>query len=84
MDVSINKPMKDQMRKRFQTWCADNVRRQLEEGTPLEDVKVNMALSAVKNHSTNWMIQSWEALSQRSEIAVNGFEKAGILPAVTD
>lgn len=82
MDASINKPMKDQMRKRFLTWYADNVRTQLEKGTLLEDVKVDMALSAVKNHSTNWMIQSWEAFSQRSEIAVNGIEKAGVLPGI--
>ena len=56
MDVSINKPMKDEMRKRFQAWYAENVCKQLEEGTPLEEVKVDITLSVIKNHSTNWMI----------------------------
>lgn len=83
MDVPINKPMKDEMRKRFQGWYAESVRKQLEEGTPLEEVKIDLALSAIKQESTRWMIQSWEALAQRPEVAVHGFEKAGILPAVT-
>ena len=55
---------------------------QLEEGTPLEEVKVDVALSGMKNHSTTWMTQSWDALKQRLEIAVSGFEKIGILPAI--
>ena len=29
-----------------------------------------------------WMIQSWESVKQRPEIAINGFEKAGILQAI--
>ena len=71
MDVSINKPLKDEMRKRFQAWYAESVRKQLEEGTPLEEIKVDVALSGMKNHFTT-----------RPEITVNGFEKTGILPAI--
>lgn len=63
--------MKEEMRKRFQVWYAENVRKQLEEGIVLEEVKVDTALSVIKNQSTKWMIESWETLKQRPDIAVH-------------
>ena len=74
--------MKDTLRKGFQVWYAKSVRKQLEEGTSLNEVKVYVALSGMKNHSTTWMIQSWDAFKRRPEITVNGLEKTGILPAI--
>ena len=50
--------MKEEMRKRFHGWYAENVRKQLEEGTQVENVKVETATSLIKNESTKWMIQS--------------------------
>ena len=50
------------MRKRFQAWYPESVHEQLEEATPLEEVKVNVAFSGMKNHTTTWMIQLWDAL----------------------
>ena len=82
MDISINKPMKEDMRRRFHGWYAENVRKQLEEGIQVENVKVETPTSLIKNESTKWMIQSWESVKQRPEIAINGFEKAGILQAI--
>lgn len=83
LDISINKPMKEEMRKYFRNWYAESVRKQLEEGTPLEEVSIDVALSVIKNQSANWMFRSWETLTQKPEIAVNGFRKAEILQAVT-
>ena len=48
---------------------------------PLDQVKVEMPVSIIKNKSANWMISSWQALEQRPDVAVNGFRKAGILEA---
>lgn len=53
-----------------------------EEEVPVKKVKVEMPTSIIKHLSTNWMIQSWQALQQRPEVAINGFQKAGILEAV--
>lgn len=78
----MNKPMKDEMKKKFHAWYAEQVCKQLQEGAPLENVKVATPTSIIKNVSTNWMMQSWQALQQRPEIAVNGFRKAGILQAI--
>ena len=48
MDVSINKPLTDEMRKRFQAWYAESVRKQLEKGTPLEEIKLMWLLAVRK------------------------------------
>ena len=81
MDVAINKPMKDEMKRRFQQWYAEEVQKQL-KAIPIEEVKVEMPTSIIKNKSSQWLIDSWQATKQRPEFAINGFRKAGILQAV--
>lgn len=83
MDISINKPVKDEMKKRFQSWYAAEVQKQLKE-VPLGEVKVDVAAAAIKTKSANWIISAWQALEGRPEVAINGFKKAGIYDAVTE
>ena len=82
LDVSINKPLKDEMKRRFQTWYAVVVEKQLNNNIPIEQVKVEMPASIIKNESAKWMMSTWQALQKRPELAINGFRKAGILNAV--
>ena len=82
LDVSLNKPVKDEMKKRFQMWYSEQVQKQLQEGVPINEVKVEMPASVMKNLSANWMMSTWEALKSRSELAVNGFQKAGTSSAI--
>ena len=82
LDVLINKPLKDKMKRRFQTWYAAEVKKQLNDNIPIEQVKVEMPASIIKNESANWMMSAWQALQKRPEVAINGFRKAGILNAV--
>ena len=82
LDVSLNKPMKDEMKKRFQSWYAEEVQKQLQAKVPLEQVKVELPSSVMKNKSANWLISSWQTLQQRPVVAIHGFRKAGILHAV--
>ena len=83
LDVSMNKPMKDEMKKRFQGWYAGEVQKQIMEGVAVDGVRVDMAAAVIKTKSANWMISSWQVLAERPEIAIDGFRKAGILDAVT-
>ena len=82
LDVSLNKPMKDEMKWRFQIWYAEEVQKQLLDKVPLDQVKIDMPSSVIKNKSANWMISSWQTLQGQPEVAINGFRKAGILHAV--
>jgi hypothetical protein len=74
--------MKDEMKKRFQSWYAEEVQKQLQAKVPLEQVKVELPSSVMKNKSANWLISSWQTLQQRPVVAIHGFRKAGILHAV--
>ena len=44
---------------------------------------VDLTAAVIKAKSANWMISSWQALERRPDIAINGFQKAGILDAIT-
>lgn len=48
MDVSINKPMKNEIKRRFQEWYASEVQRQLSDNIPIHEVKVNVTLTNIK------------------------------------
>ena len=83
LDVSTNKPLKHEMKKRFQGWYAEEVRKQIMDGVAVDDVRVDLAAAVIKAKSATWMISSWQALEKRTEITINGFQKAGILDSVT-
>ena len=48
LDLSVNKPLKDQLRSRFQSWCSEQVSKQMNNGKQLEDTEVDMKLSVMK------------------------------------
>lgn len=72
MDISIKKPVKDETKKRYQSWYAAEVQKQLKE-VPLGELKVDVAATAIKTKSANWIILAWQALEGRPEVTVNGF-----------
>ena len=82
LDVSVNKPIKDHLRKSFHSWYASEVQKQLLSGVPLASVKVDVSASAIKAKSLHWFVSAWESLKDRPEIIINGFKKTGIYDAV--
>ena len=83
MGISINKPVKHEMKKSFQLWYAAEVQKQLKE-IPLGEIKVDVASAAIKTKSANWIISAWQALEGKPELVINGFKKAGIYDTVTE
>ena len=82
MDLGVNKPFKDAMKKEFIAWYSDQVRTQLDRGTQIEAVKVDMRLSVVKPLSARWTIKAVEQVASRPREIKKGFERAGILEYV--
>ena len=82
LDVSLNKPVKHEMRKQFQMWYAEQVQQKIEDGVPINEIKIAMPASLMKNLSAKWMMKTWDVLKCRPELATNGFKKPGILAAV--
>ena len=63
LDLSINKPMKNHLKSKFQTWYANEVRKQLKT-TAVQSIKVEVNLAVVKNPSANWIITAWNELEK--------------------
>ena len=83
LDISINKPMKDELRRRFQTWYADEVSKQLRT-VSIHEVRVDTSAAVIKSKSLGWFVSAWQSLSSRPTLAINGFKKAGIYDALTE
>ena len=56
IDLSINKPFKDHLQKKFTAWCAERVKDQVNKGVELEDCKVNLKLLIMKGVKAIWMV----------------------------
>ena len=54
VDLSINKPMTDHMKQKFQQWYAAEVQQKLK--TTVNEVQVDVSLSVIKNPSASWII----------------------------
>ena len=80
LDVSVNKPFKAEMKTQFQVLYAGEVQELMKES---ECVEVDVSMTAIKHKSAGWVMSSWNAIQDRSELAVNGFRKAGILDAIS-
>lgn len=79
LDVAVNKPLKDA---KFQTWYAKQVQNQL-KSVELKQVKIDVSATMVKSPSANWVIAAWQSIESSSELAINGFQQAGIKAAIS-
>ena len=77
LDISVNKAVKDFLHGEFQSWYADQVKIQLQNGRTSPDV--NLSLSVVKPLGVTWLKNMSDYLSMNPQIAINGFCKAGLL-----
>jgi len=82
LDVAINKPLKDKIRANFQTWYAQQVQNQLKV-VKLNQVKVDVSATIVKSPNANWAIAAWQSIECSPELAINGFQQAGIKAAIS-
>ena len=84
LDLSINKAVKDHLRANFQTWYAEQVTSQLQQGKKAEEVKVDMRLSILKEMHAKWIVSAFDYLRSHPEIGINGFKAAGIVKAIEE
>lgn len=82
LDVSVNKAAKNFMRERFQSWYADQIQKQIADGT--DAVPVDLKLSRMKPLSAKWFVELSDYLKVNPSIIVNGFKEAGIAAAIED
>lgn len=79
MDLSVNKPLKDVTKKQFSEWYAARFKEQLDRGTEIEQIKIDLKMSTVKPLSCGWFLAAFDHVRSNPSIVTNGFQKAGII-----
>ena len=78
MDLTVNKPAKDFLKRCFGDWYAEQIRTQLEgndiESTDLQPI--NLGLPALKELGAKWMVEMAQYFADNPQIIVNGLIKA--------
>ena len=77
LDVSINKPVKDFLRRKFTDWYAEKIVAQKDVGTA--DQPVDMRLSIIKPIRAKWMIEASDYVRSHPDMIINGFKNTSIL-----
>ena len=83
LDISVNKPLKAEIKRRFVNWYSDEVKVQLDSGIPIEEISIHMPISKMKPLAACWLVGAFDYLQQHEEFAVNGFKEAGIFDLLT-
>ena len=83
-DVSVNKPVKDFLRRKFEEWYTTQIIKQLDgkdmEMSVLEPIDLSSAV--LKEQSARWLVEATEYIADNPQIVVNGFHKTGIAAAL--
>ena len=66
LNITVHKPLKKEMRKKFVEWYSSCVAKKLKSGKSINDINLGLIMSVVKPLSANWFI------------ICNGFRAAGI------
>ena len=78
LDLTINKSFKEDLRQLFQKWYGDQVRQQLDRGTSMCEITVDLRLSSIKNLHASWIVHAYKAISERPRLIRSGFSQAGL------
>lgn len=85
MDLSVNKPAKDFLKKYFEEWYSGEVMKQRGDGKEDEATEIqpiNLGLPMLKEVGARWLVQMAEYFANNSQIIINGFIRAGITSAL--
>ena len=82
LDVAINKPMQSFMKEKFILLYSSQVQEQLHSGERIDEVKMTMILSVMKNVKCSWIVEMIDHIKHKSDIIINGFSQPGILDAI--
>ena len=86
LDVSVNKAVKDFMRKKFSTWYSEQLCSEIKSSNPTEQFKdliisqstVDLNLLSLKPLGAQWLMSMFDYFTENEDIIKNGFIKAGI------
>ena len=88
LDISVNKSVKDYLKRRFNDWYAQQVVQQIsgksdDELENFELPAIDLSMARMKEISAEWIVDMAEYINQNPTFLVNGFIKSGITEALT-
>lgn len=84
LDLSVNKPFKDKLRRGFSEWYTKEVAKQLQRGKQPDEIHIDTRMSVAKELSCKWIMSGYDHIHSSPKIVQNGFKKAGIISAIED
>ena len=80
LDLTVNRSAKQFMRKQFIMYYSEIVRNKLENGESVEDIEVDLRLTAVKPLHARWLVSMYNFFTsdKGAQIIAKGWKKAGI------
>jgi hypothetical protein len=84
LDISVNKPAKDFLKRKFEDWYSGEIMKQL-EGKEIESAElqpISLGMPVLKELGAKWMVEMAAYFGDNPQIVVNGFVKAGIAEAL--
>jgi len=89
LDVSVQKAVKNHLRKSFEEWYSDQIVNQLKlhENSDTENElidPVDLSLTRLKPLSAKWMVQMFQHIKNNPEFVRNGFRESGISGVLKD
>ena len=82
LDLSVNKPFKDHLRHKFQSWYADQVFKELQEGKNPDQGRHQAFYHETIGCEVDNISINFDYIRSQSGIIYDGFAKAGIVEAL--
>ena len=87
MDIAVNKPAKEFIKRRFEQWYSEEVIKQL-DGKVMDKLEaaeiqpIDLSMQVVKQIGAKWIVEMAEYISDNPQFVVNGFVRSGITGAL--
>ena len=88
LDISVNKPAKDFLKRKFDEWYTEQVMKLLDaqDTTDIATAQlepIDLSLSVLKEVGAQWLVDMAQYFSNNPDIVVSGFFRAGITGALS-
>ncbi|CAH1248589.1 POGZ [Branchiostoma lanceolatum] len=81
-DGCVNDALKKDLTQSFTDFYAQKVAKALEEGLPIEDVKVDLRLSVMKPLHASWLLGAIDRVAAKRNVVARGWDRTGIRDAI--
>lgn len=85
LDIAVNKPAKDFLKRKFEQWYSEEVTKQMEGVSDIESAvlrPVDFSMAVMKEWTAKWLVEMFDYLADNPQFVVRGFKRAGISDAL--